>query len=162
MKAGKRNNMALSEYTIAEHNHLAVYAHPMFGSNNYLPDWLRNSGYSDDELMEITKERIRIILTRYKGRIDIVDGSAGRQGNGGKRTISLSAWGTSTTKFNIHLFFMPTPFRRATVPFGPTDALTSISPTIQSKNQLTATAGRRRNRYKKLFKRFCPCRPSRA
>jgi len=73
MKAGKRNNMALSEYTIAEHNHLAVYAHPMFGSNNYLPDWLRNSGYSDDELMEITKERIRIILTRYKGRIDIVD-----------------------------------------------------------------------------------------
>ena len=73
MKAVKRNNMALSEYTIAEHNHLAVYAHPMFGSNNYLPDWLRNGGYSDDELMEITEERIRTILTRYKGRIDIVD-----------------------------------------------------------------------------------------
>jgi endo-1,4-beta-xylanase len=57
----------------AKRNRLAVYAHPMFGSDNYLPDWLRYGGYSDEVLLDIIEERIKTILTRYKGRIHIVD-----------------------------------------------------------------------------------------
>jgi endo-1,4-beta-xylanase len=57
----------------AEENGLRVYAHPMFGSDNYLPDWLLKGDYSNDELLEIIEERIKVILTRYKGRIHILD-----------------------------------------------------------------------------------------
>ncbi len=57
----------------AENNNLKVYAHPMFGSNNYLPDWLREGEYSNSELLEIIEERIKTILTRYHGKIDILD-----------------------------------------------------------------------------------------
>jgi endo-1,4-beta-xylanase len=57
----------------AEQHGLTVYAHPMFGSDGYMPDWLLNGGYSDDELLEIIEERIKTILTRYRGRIHIVD-----------------------------------------------------------------------------------------
>lgn len=57
----------------AEKNNLTVYAHPMFGSDGYLPEWLRKGRFSDEELLEIIEERIKIILTRYRGKIDILD-----------------------------------------------------------------------------------------
>ena len=57
----------------AEENGLQVYAHPMFGSDGYLPDWLLESDFSNEELLEIIEDRIKIILTRYRGRIHILD-----------------------------------------------------------------------------------------
>lgn len=57
----------------AEKNNLTVYAHPMFGSDNYIPDWMLDGDYSNDEVLEIMEERIRTILTRYRGKIDILD-----------------------------------------------------------------------------------------
>lgn len=57
----------------AQQHGLTVYAHPMFGSNNYVPDWLVKGDYTDEELLRIIEERIRTILTRYRGKIDILD-----------------------------------------------------------------------------------------
>jgi len=45
----------------------------MFGSNGYLPDWLLNGGFTNEELLEIIEERIKTVLTRYKGKIDVLD-----------------------------------------------------------------------------------------
>jgi len=52
---------------------IQVYAHPMFGSDGYLPDWLLEGKHSDKECLEIVEERIKTILTRYRGRIQILD-----------------------------------------------------------------------------------------
>ncbi|MDZ8119076.1 endo-1,4-beta-xylanase [Pontiella sp. NLcol2] len=57
----------------AEENNLKVYAHPMFGSDGYLPDWLATNTFSDVELLEIIEDRIETLLTRYHGKIDILD-----------------------------------------------------------------------------------------
>lgn len=57
----------------AQKNQMVVYAHPLFGSNGYIPDWMLNEELSDDELLQIVEDRIKTILTRYKGKIHIVD-----------------------------------------------------------------------------------------
>lgn len=57
----------------AEEHDLTVYAHPMFGSDGYLPDWLLEGEFTDEELLAIIEERIKTVLTRYRGKIDILD-----------------------------------------------------------------------------------------
>lgn len=57
----------------AARNGMTVYAHPMFGSDNYVPDWLLNGEFTDDEILQIIEERIRIVLTRYRGKIHVLD-----------------------------------------------------------------------------------------
>lgn len=57
----------------ADKHDIQVYAHPMFGSSGYLPDWLLEGDFTDEECFEIIEERIKIILTRYHGKIDILD-----------------------------------------------------------------------------------------
>ncbi len=57
----------------AKNNDIKVYAHPMFGSDGYIPDWLLKKKYSNEELLEIIEYRIKTILKRYKGKIDILD-----------------------------------------------------------------------------------------
>jgi endo-1,4-beta-xylanase len=57
----------------ANRHDIQVYAHPMFGSDGYLPDWLLQGDHSDEECLRIVENRIRTILTRYRGRIQILD-----------------------------------------------------------------------------------------
>jgi len=57
----------------AAKNNLNVYAHPMFGSDGYIPDWLLNGNFNNDEKLAIIENRIKTILTRYKGKINILD-----------------------------------------------------------------------------------------
>ncbi len=57
----------------AGENDLTVYAHPMYGSNGYLPRWLLQGDFSNDELLEIIEDRIKTVLTRYRGKIHILD-----------------------------------------------------------------------------------------
>lgn len=76
----------------ARENNLKVYAHPMYGSNGYIPDWLLNGDYSNEEWLEIIEERIKTILTKYRGRIDILDvynEGFGRQEHGWREKDNL-------------------------------------------------------------------------
>ncbi|TWT79625.1 Endo-1,4-beta-xylanase Z precursor [Planctomycetes bacterium CA13] len=57
----------------AEQNGLKVYAHPMFGSDGYLADWLLKDDLTNDKMLEMIEDRIKTVLTRYKGRIHILD-----------------------------------------------------------------------------------------
>ena len=57
----------------ASRHDIQVYAHPMFGSDGYLTDWLLKGDHSDEECLEIIEERIKTILTRYRGKIQILD-----------------------------------------------------------------------------------------
>ncbi|MDZ8119077.1 endo-1,4-beta-xylanase [Pontiella agarivorans] len=57
----------------AQENNLKVYLHPMYGSNGYIPKWLLDGDYSNEEWLEIIEERIKTILTKFKGKIDILD-----------------------------------------------------------------------------------------
>jgi len=72
-----RNNWNFTKVTpiveFANQHNIQVYAHPMFGSNGYLPDWLLQGEFTDEQLLDIIEDRIKTILTRYRGRIHILD-----------------------------------------------------------------------------------------
>ncbi|MBT3381325.1 MAG: hypothetical protein HN742_27855 [Lentisphaerae bacterium] len=52
---------------------MQVYAHPLFGSNGYVPDWLLKGDFTDEQLLDVVEERIKTVLTRYRGQFDIID-----------------------------------------------------------------------------------------
>ena len=57
----------------AESNNLQVYAHPLFGSNGYIPDWFLKGKMTDEQLLRVVEDRIKTLLTRYRGKIHIID-----------------------------------------------------------------------------------------
>jgi endo-1,4-beta-xylanase len=45
----------------------------MFGSNGYLPDWLLQGEFTDKQYLDIIEDRIKTILSRYRGKFHILD-----------------------------------------------------------------------------------------
>lgn len=57
----------------ADQHNMKVYAHPMFGSNGYLPDWLLQEDFTDEQWLDIIEDRVKTLLTSYRGKIHILD-----------------------------------------------------------------------------------------
>lgn len=56
------------------HDHqLKVHLHPLIGGAEYTPKWVNEGGLSADALLQLLRDRITTILTRYQGRIHYVD-----------------------------------------------------------------------------------------
>ncbi len=54
----------------AEQHNMPVEAHHyVWGEQKWLPDWLKNGGYSKDELMQIMQQHIMTVGQHYSGRI---------------------------------------------------------------------------------------------
>lgn len=54
----------------AEQNDMPVQAHHyVWGEEKWLPDWLKNGGFSKQELMDIMQDHITTVGQRYQGRI---------------------------------------------------------------------------------------------
>ncbi len=52
-----------------QHNMPVRYQHLLWGDEKWLPDWLKNGGYSEEELRAIIRNHIRTIGEKYKGRV---------------------------------------------------------------------------------------------
>ncbi len=57
----------------ARANHLQVYLHPLIGGATYTPRWVNAGGLSAPALLELLRNRIRTILTRYQGQVQYAD-----------------------------------------------------------------------------------------
>lgn len=54
---GKTNNMAIQAH------------HYVWGEEKWLPDWLKNGNYSDQQVLEFMKNHIAVVGARYSGQI---------------------------------------------------------------------------------------------
>jgi endo-1,4-beta-xylanase len=54
----------------ARANNMAIQAHHLlWGEDKWLPDWLKNGNYTNDQLMGIIHDHISTVVGRYQGRI---------------------------------------------------------------------------------------------
>jgi endo-1,4-beta-xylanase len=57
-------------FEFADQNDMPVrIQHLVWGDEKWLPDWLTNGKYSDDQLLDILKKHIATVTTKYKGRV---------------------------------------------------------------------------------------------
>lgn len=57
-------------FAFAEQNDMPVRVqHLVWGDDKWLPDWLKNGDFTQPELMQILKDHITTVTTRYKGRV---------------------------------------------------------------------------------------------
>jgi len=54
----------------AETHHMAIQAHHLlWGEEKWLPDWLKNGNYTQDQLMDIIHSDIQTVATHYSGKV---------------------------------------------------------------------------------------------
>lgn len=52
-----------------EHNMPVRVQHMLWGDDKWLPDWLKNGGYTKEQLMDIIRNHIMTVGQRYKGQV---------------------------------------------------------------------------------------------
>jgi endo-1,4-beta-xylanase len=84
----------------AERHNMAVQAHHyVWGEEKWLPDWLKNGQYSDQETLTLMEEHIQTVGRRYSGRIQewtVVNEAFSR----GQRIYGLRDWWADNTGGN--------------------------------------------------------------
>lgn len=70
---------AIDKYDFSNLDHVFAYAsennmpvrvqHLLWGDDKWLPDWLKNGNYTKDQLLDIIKNHIMTVGTRYKGKV---------------------------------------------------------------------------------------------
>ncbi|MEI8187986.1 MAG: endo-1,4-beta-xylanase [Candidatus Saccharibacteria bacterium] len=56
----------------AEQNNMSVQVHHlMWGDVKFLPDWLKNGNYSQEQLLNMAHEHISNVMNHFKGKVDV-------------------------------------------------------------------------------------------
>lgn len=88
------------------HDHqLKVHLHPLIGGAEYTPKWVNEGGLSADELLQLLRDRITTVLTRYKGRIHYVDVVNEPLSGKGRKADGQFEWQERAFKGGEHVWF---------------------------------------------------------
>jgi len=105
-KAGAYNFERTDALIAFAHEHqLKVHLHPLIGGAEYTPQWVNEGGLSADALLQLLRDRITTILTRYKGRIHYVDVVNEPLTGKGRKPDGEFAWQERAYKGGEHVWF---------------------------------------------------------
>jgi endo-1,4-beta-xylanase len=94
---------ALIEFATA--NGMEVHLHPLIGGWQYTPSWVNEANRPADELLQLLRDRITMILTRYRGRVHSVDVVNEALSGTGRKPDGSFDWQDKAWKGGDHVWF---------------------------------------------------------